>query len=102
MTARSMFRNRRDGESFSFEHDGLKYHAICNRFGNGQIGEIFVDAGKVGSTAHTIAKECAVLFSLARQYGTPMEVIRAALPLLHDGSPAGPLGMALRIAEAGQ
>lgn len=100
MTDRSRFRNRRYGESFEFSHDGVGYHAFVNRLDNGQIGELFVDAGKVGTTAFTIAKEAAVLFSLARQFGAPLAVIRAALPRLEDGAPAGPTGMALAIAEA--
>lgn len=96
---RETFPNYREGESFTFDHDDLSYHAIVNRLPNGEIGEIFVDAGKIGSSAYTIAKEAAVLFSLARQHGCPLAVIRAALPLLADGNPAGPTGMALKIAD---
>ena len=30
MTSRTTFANRRTGESFDFEHDGLKYHMSMN------------------------------------------------------------------------
>lgn len=101
MTSRSTFPPRRAGQAFAFQHDGLGYHAVANRLPNGELAEIFIDAGKVGSTAHTMGKESAVLFSLARQHGCPLSVIRSALPLLHDGGPAGPIGVALAIAEQG-
>lgn len=100
MTERTRFPNARVGDAFVFDHDGLSYHAVINRFEDGTPGEIFIDAGRVGSTAHTLGKEAAVLFSLARQYGAPMEIIRAALPHLADDSPAGPMDLALSLAEA--
>jgi hypothetical protein len=99
MVDRLRFPNLRAGASFDFSHGGVDYHAIVNWFENASIGEIFLDAGKTGSAADIIADEAAVVFSLARQHGTPLDVLRDALPKLPDGSPAGPLGLALEIAE---
>jgi ribonucleoside-diphosphate reductase alpha chain len=41
------------------------------------------------------ARDAAVVFSIARQYGTPLEVIRAALMRDTDGKASGPLGTIL-------
>lgn len=98
---RTRFRNRRPGRSFHFSFEGVPYHAVVNDLADG-IGELFLDGGKVGTTAFTLGKEAAVLFSLARQHGAPLDVIRDALPRLADGSPAGPTGLALQIAGEGE
>lgn len=87
--------NRRRGEAVEFEHDGLRYRANFSRFSDGSIAEMFLDAGKTGTSANIIAKESAVILSIARQFGAPMNTLYAALPKLADGSPAGPVGAAL-------
>lgn len=99
MTERTRFANRRQGWAQTFKYGPVEYRVTSNRFIDGDIGELFLDAGKTGSDAHIIAKEAAVLFSLARQYGCPLRVIKAALLRLEDGGPAGPTGMALALAE---
>lgn len=91
------FDHRRFGDAFSYEHDGLAYRANFNRFDNGELGEVFLDAGKVGSTTYQIAKELAVMFSIARRCGASLKVIRDALPKNANGGPAGPLGTALKL-----
>lgn len=99
MNARKRFPHRRPGHAFDFDYGGLNFHCVVNCFGDGQPGEIFLDAGKVGTSAYVISDEAAVLFSLARQYGAPLQVIKDALPKLLNGHPAGPMGMALKLSE---
>jgi hypothetical protein len=94
---RSVLPNRRNSEAVGFEHHGLAYRACVSRFEDGSIAEMFLDTGKTGTSANIIAKECAVMFSIARQYGAPEGVLFNALPKLHDGSPAGPMGTALAL-----
>ena len=66
---------------------------------NGEISEIFINAGKAGSAADVMSKDLAVVFSIARQYGVPLDTIRDAMLKLDNGKAAGPLGRALQIAE---
>lgn len=92
---RDRLKSRRMAELFSFSHEGVSYTASFGRNEEGGIRELFLDAGKEGSTANTVARETAVILSISLQFGTPLSVIRDALPKLADGTPAGPVGMAL-------
>jgi hypothetical protein len=47
-----------------------------------------------------MARDAAVVLSIARQCGTPMDLIRSALTKLHDGSCAGAVGVALELADS--
>lgn len=92
---------RRVRPAFSFEFDGIVYHA---KFSVGEAGlmvEMFLNAGEAwrGAAADLIGRECAVILSLALQFGAPLSIIAAALPKLADGSPAGPVGMAVGRAQ---
>jgi len=91
--------NRRPSESFSFDHEGVSFRATISRFPNGGIAELFLDAGKTGSAVNIMARDAAVVFSIARQCGTPLELIRAGLSKLADGSCAGAIGHALELAD---
>jgi hypothetical protein len=92
---RRVLPSRRRSEAIDFEHEGLHYRACFSRYADGSIAEMFLDAGKTGTSANIMAKEAAVIFSIARQFDAPVEVLWSALPKLQDGSPAGPVGAAL-------
>lgn len=98
---RSRLPQRRPTETFTFDHEGVKYIASFGRDNQGHIRELFLDAGKQGSSANIVAKECAVVLSLALQYRVPLETISDALPKLLNGQPAGPLGVALGHVQGG-
>lgn len=91
--------NRRALETFAFDHEGVACVASVGRFDDGSLAEIFINAGKLGSGVHTMARDAAVVFSISRQCGVPFGVLYAAMAKLEDCSPAGPLGVALKIAE---
>jgi hypothetical protein len=92
--------NRRPSETLRFEHDGHRYFATIG-FANlddrlrGKISEVFMDAGKPGSSVQHMARDGAVILSLALQHGCPIDVLRRAVTRLDDGSPAGPFGKIL-------
>jgi ABC-type spermidine/putrescine transport system permease subunit II len=96
---RRRFSNRRQTESFKFEHNGIAYRASVSRFEDGEIGELFLNAGKIGCAADIVAHDAAVIFSIARQYGVPLQTIKDALAKLPDCTPAGPIGVALELAD---
>lgn len=56
------------------------------------ISEVFLNVGKTGEQAETLARDSAVLLSLALQHGVPLTTIGHALTRNADGSPSGPIG----------
>jgi len=94
MTRRRL-RDRRASETFSLQCGGLPYVATISRFDDGSIGEIFLTNHKCGSAADTAARDSAIVFSIAVQFGADPEIIRKALCRDTRGSASGPLGVAL-------
>jgi len=102
MTSRQALPNRRNAETFDFEHAGNRFSLTVGRYSDGRPAEIFLSSRHVGSPLEAIARDAAVTVSIALQFGVPIETIRSALTKDHDGSPATLLGAALdRIAEGG-
>lgn len=100
MTMRHRLPNKRAAEHFELECAGLKYTCTIGRFPDGRIGEIFLNNHKINSAADVAARDAAISFSIAIQYGADLETIRAALSRDAQGRATGPLGAALdRIAE---
>jgi hypothetical protein len=95
MTSRERLPNRRASTVFDLEVGGLRYTATVSRFGDGRIGELFLNNHKSNSAADTAARDAAITFSIAVQHGADPEVIRRALCRNADGSASGPLGRAL-------
>jgi len=56
------------------------------------VAEIFVTSRKIGSGTEAIARDAAILLSLAVQYGCPVDVIRGALTRNQDGSAQSLMG----------
>jgi hypothetical protein len=100
MSPRERLPNRRASETFELEVAGLKYTCTVGRFGDGRIGELFLNNHKSNSSADTKARDAAIAFSIAVQHGADSEVIRRALCRNSDGSASGPLGAALDIVAA--
>jgi hypothetical protein len=90
--------NRRRCLTYKFKHRDFRYH--------GTIGfdprtfqpcEIFLQAGKAGTRIEDVARDAAVLASMALQHGASITQLRAALTRLEDGLPAGPVAALLDI-----
>jgi hypothetical protein len=97
---RTRLPNRRRSDLVTFSFEGLNYTAQYTMGPDG-LQEVFLDASKEGTAANVMAREMAVVTSIALQFGVPFDVLRDALPKLGDGAAAGPLGAALAaIAEA--
>jgi hypothetical protein len=70
--------------------------SICAGFReDGRLGEIFLSSNRPGSSIEALARDAAVVTSLALQFGCPVEVIRHALTKDADGGPATLLGAVL-------
>jgi hypothetical protein len=87
--------NRRQHETFAFEHAGIRYTAGIGRFDDGRLAEVFLNGAKCGTDADTAAKDAAIVASLAMQPGIPCDVIQRAVTRNRDGTASGPLGAAL-------
>lgn len=96
MTAvRERLPNRRASTTLQVEVGGRRYRATISRYGDGRVGEIFLGNNKAGSDSDVIARDSAVVCSIALQYGVPIDVIRRALMRDSQGRPNGPLGLVL-------
>jgi hypothetical protein len=95
MTAREPLPNRRRCETFEFRHAGHAFTLCAGFYADARIAEIFISARHVGSPLEAIARDSAILVSLALQHGVHIETIRHALTRDHDGAPATFLTAAL-------
>jgi ribonucleoside-diphosphate reductase alpha chain len=93
--------DRRASEVFEFKAGGLHYTASISRFGDGKIGELFLNNHKSNSSADTNARDSAIAFSFAVQHGADADAIRRALSRDAQGRALGPLGVALDIVAEG-
>lgn len=85
--------NRRMHETIRFRHWNMKYIAGLGRARAGApISEVFLNVGKTGEQAETLARDSAVLLSLALQHGVPLETIGHAITRNADGTASGPIG----------
>jgi hypothetical protein len=87
--------NRRLAESFNVEVGGLKYVCTVGYYNDGKIGELFLSNHKTNSSADVAARDAAIAFSFAVQFGADIETIRKALCRDSEGRASGPLGAAL-------
>jgi ribonucleoside-diphosphate reductase alpha chain len=100
MSARERLPNRRASISFGFECAGLRYTATYSKYSDGRIGELFLSNHKSNSQADTSARDAAIVFSFALQFGADPEAIRKALCRDSQGRPSGPLAAALDLIVA--
>lgn len=88
--------NRRSHETLDFEHWGRRFSAGIGRATESSpIHEIWLNTGKTGEQMETLARDAAVLLSLALQYGTPLSAMRHACMRDLDGKASGPIGKLL-------
>jgi hypothetical protein len=95
MTARRALPNRRCGETFELKHGGQNtVFAVTVGYyePGGVIGEVFISGAKAGSEFEAVARDGAVLLSIALQFGVPLETIRHAITREHDGRPSTIIG----------
>jgi hypothetical protein len=97
MSARLRLPNRRRCESVEFRHAGLVFTLCAGCYRDGRIAEIFLSSHKPGSAVEAVARDAAIMTSLALQHGADLATIRQALTKDHDGGPATLLGAALDV-----
>lgn len=89
--------DRRACITFELECNGQRFLATVSAFYDGTLGEIFLNSVKLGSEIDTVARDSAIVASIALQHGANIDTIRKALCRDARGHPTGPLGVALDI-----
>ena len=92
MTDREPLPNRRKRIPVEFEHDGHVFTGGAGLYPSGEVGEVFLSAGKTGTHLAIATSDAAIAASLALQHGASVETLRHAFLRTDDGKPAGPLG----------
>jgi hypothetical protein len=92
--------DRRFNETFEIVHDNQIFTVGIGRHDDGRIGEIFLDANKVGTAIATLARDLAILLSFLLQHNFPLELIRDAVTRRADGEAAGIVGTLLDMLAA--
>ena len=93
--SRAELPNRRAQESFEFEYQGIGYTMSLGRFENGPLAEVFVECAKSTSDYESLARDSAVIISIALQHGVPLQIMRSAVTRLNGGRPASLTGRML-------
>lgn len=87
---------RRAHDSWRFQIETITYTAGVGRIEEGgAVVELWLNAGKVGSSLEALANDAAIMASLLLQYGCPIDEIRNALTRNSDKTAAGPIGVLL-------
>lgn len=91
--ARRMLPQKRNSETFELRHNNHTAHVTVGLYPDGGVGEVFIDVAKAGSELEAWARDAAILFSIARQYRAPLEVLARALTREENGSPSTLIGV---------
>ena len=97
---RRILPQRRASETFDLRFWNQNFTVSVGFYPDGTPGEVFIDGGKSGADLAQIARDAAVVTSLALQHGVPLDVIRHALMRDAQGRASGPLGVALDVLAA--
>lgn len=90
MNTRLVLANRRPALTYDLEFWGQRFAVTVDPAG---LAEAFVSShAKAGSSTEAAIRDACILFSLARQYGCPLETIARALTRNADGTPSTPIG----------
>lgn len=87
--------NRRRSETLSFERDGVKITMTVGFYPDGTLGEVFLNADKVGSMIDVQLQDAAIILSLALQHGVPLQQVAHALKRDKFGIASSPIGAAV-------
>ena len=102
MSNRRILPQRRQSETFEMAFGGLaKSHTITLGFyDDGALGEVFINGGKSGEVVEAIARDSAVILSLALQYGAGLSNTKSAITRDEQGAPATIVGAVIdRLSE---
>jgi len=94
-STRTRLSDRRECTTFDVRHGAQRFHVSIDYFRDGTVPEIFINGPKSGSDLEATARDAAIVLSIARQYGVPLDEIRHAVTRNADGSPGSIIGAVL-------
>jgi hypothetical protein len=89
---RRVLPRRRAAETFNLRFWNQSFTVTVGFYADGTPGEVFIDGCKTGNDIESIARDAAVLLSLALQHGVPPQIIRHAVTRGASEEPASILG----------
>ena len=97
--------SRRSAEVFDLRFGEIDYTVTIGRYASGSVAEVFISCVKAGSAVANLARDAAVVMSLALQHGAPLQILADAVTRDEEGEAAGLAGAVLdqiirRAAEA--
>jgi len=93
---------RRPNHSLEFEFDGNRYQLTIGFYGDGKIGEVWLNGPRPDSALYHITQDACILLSHLLQRFVSPETIEASLPRRPDGGPASIIGaIILELIELG-
>ena len=100
MIERAALPKRRPLVSLSFEYEGHGYHLGIGPYPDGRVGEIWLATHKTSSALEALARDVAIVISVALQSGLTVGPFQAAVQRRPDGGPASLLGTVLDLIVA--
>lgn len=92
---RTALPSRRSLVSIGFEFEGHKYHLGVGPYPNGRVGEVWLATAKASSALEALARDVAIVISVALQSGMTVATFQAAVQRRPDGGPTSLLGTVL-------
>ena len=89
---RRVLPQRRAAVTFDLRFWSQLFTVTVGFYADGTPGEVFIDGCKTGNDIESIARDAAVLLSLALQHGVPPQIIRHAVTRGASEEPASILG----------
>jgi ribonucleoside-diphosphate reductase alpha chain len=102
MTERHALPMRRRCETFEIDFGGLnKVHTVTvGYYDDGRPGEVFINGGRSGEQVEAIARDGAVLVSMALQHGVSLDTIKHAITRDGQDAPQSIIGVVVdRLAD---
>ena len=97
---RQILPQRRRAETFAIVCRNQPVAITAGFYDDGTLGEVFIDTGKSGADLAHVARDAAVVISLALQHGVSIEAIRHAVTHSGSGEPASILGAVVDVLPA--
>lgn len=85
--SRERLADRRQNMNLPLHWRGRRYEITCGFYDDGRVAEAFVHNTKAGTDVQAVARDSAIILSLALQHGCPLDTIQAALTRDEQNNP---------------
>ena len=94
MTNRRTMPQRRHAETFEMTFGDMRrvHFVTCGFYDDGALGEVFISGSKSGEAVEAVARDGAVLLSIALQHGVELTTIQSAITRDAQGTPSSIVG----------